>query len=149
MATINSAKNLSAKLAMIAAKTDGLPRVSVGFLAGSSYPDGTSIAAVAGSNEFGVPANNQPPRPFFRRMVAEKKGTWGKAVGLQLKATDFDVAKTLDRTGQAIKAQLQTSIRDLTDPPLSPVTIAKKGSSKPLIDSATMLKSVDYRVDGT
>lgn len=149
MATINSASKLTARLAKIAKTADGTPRVSIGFLAGASYPDGTSVASVAVTNEFGVPSRNQPPRPFFRRMIAEKSGTWGNAVSLNMKATNYDVPKTLDRMGQGIAAQLKTSIRDLVDPPLSPVTIAKKGFSTPLIDTSVMLNAVDYRVDLT
>lgn len=147
MATINSASKLTARLAKIAKTADGTPRVSIGFLAGSSYPDGTSVASVAATNEFGVAARNQPPRPFFRRMIADKSGTWGNAVSLNMKATDYDVPKTLDRMGQGIKGRLQQSIRDLVDPPLSPITVARKGFDKPLIEHAIMLNAVDYRVD--
>lgn len=147
MASISGGGKLMTRLQAISGKTDGLPTVSVGFLSDASYPDGTSVAEVAGVNEFGNPANNQPPRPFFRRMVAEKKGTWGNAVALQLAETDYDIPKTLDRMGQGIKSQLQESIRNLTDPPLSPVTVKRKGFDKPLIDTAHMLNSVDYRVD--
>lgn len=38
--------------------------VRVGFINGETYPDGTSVAEVAYKNEYGVPENNQPPRPF-------------------------------------------------------------------------------------
>lgn len=147
MASISGGGKLMARLEVIAAKTDGLPTVSVGFLKDASYPNGESVAEIAGVNEFGNPANNQPPRPFFRRMVADKKSTWGSAVALQLAETDYDIPKTLDRMGQGIKSQLQMSIRNLIDPPLSPVTVARKGFSKPLIESSHMLNSVDYRVD--
>ena len=48
--------------------------------------------------------------------------------------------------GEHIKDQLQGSIRDLMEPALSPVTIAKKGFSKPLIETSHMLNSVDYDI---
>lgn len=147
MASVSGGGKLMARLQAISGSTAGLPTVSVGFLKSATYPDGTSVADVAAWNEFGVPSNNQPPRPFFRRMVADKKGTWGNAVALQLTATNYDVPKALDRMGQGIKAQLQDSIRNLINPPLSPVTVARKGFSKPLISTANMLNSVDYRVD--
>lgn len=148
MASMIGGGKLMARLQAISGKTDGLPTVSVGFLKGATYPlTGIGVAEVAGVNEFGNPANNQPPRPFFRRMVAEKKSTWGNAVALQLKETDYDIPKTLDRVGQGIKSQLQESIRNLTDPPLSPVTVKRKGFAKPLVDTGQMLNSVDYRVD--
>jgi hypothetical protein len=147
VATINTASRLADKLAKIVQSTEGHPRVSVGFLRDATYPDGTSVAMVATVNEFGNPSNNQPPRPFFRLMVAEKSGEWPEAVRLNLKATDYDAHKTLDRVGQGIKGQLQDSIKTLTDPPLAPSTIKKKGFSKPLVDTGTMQNSVDYRIE--
>lgn len=146
MATINTASRLAAKLAKIVQSTEGHPRVSVGFLRDATYPDGTSVAMVATVQEFGG-GNNIPPRPFFRYMVAEKSGNWPDAVRLNLKATDYDAHRTLDRMGQGIKGELQQSIKDTNDPPLAPATIKRKGFSKPLIDTSVMINSVDYRVE--
>jgi len=52
--------------------------VNVGFLAGATYPDGTSVPLVAALNEFGVPSHNQPPRPFIRNMIAKEQDHWGE-----------------------------------------------------------------------
>ena len=52
------------------AKRMGGGEVSVGFMEGATYPEGTPVAAVAFWNEYGVPSHNQPPRPFFRQMIA-------------------------------------------------------------------------------
>lgn len=145
MATINTASNLAAKLAKIIQSTEGHPRVSVGFLRDATYPDGTSVATIASIQEFGD--GKIPPRPFFRLMVAEKSGSWPEAIRLNLKATDYDAHKTLDRMGQGVKSQLQDSIKTLTDPPLAPSTVKRKGFDKPLIDTGVMLNSVDYRVE--
>lgn len=123
--------------------------VRVGFLKGATYPDGTSVAVVAAINEFGAPSRGQPPRPFFRRMIAEKQAEWPKAIAALLKANDFDAERTLDLVGQAIVGQLQESIQKLYDPPLKPSTIARKGFSKPLISTAAMLRSVSHEVDRT
>lgn len=147
MATLKSTQNLAARLARIVKSTEGKPRVSVGFLSAATYPDGTSVAEVAAINEFGAPSRGQPPRPFFRLMVAEKRESWPAAVAANWKATGGDVEKTLDRMGQGIKGQLQDSIQSLRDPPLAPSTIKRKGHDKPLIDTGHMLNSVDYRVD--
>lgn len=149
MATINKPDKLARKLQAIVKSTRGLPIVKIGFLSTATYPDGTPVAAVAAANEWGVPSKGQPPRPFFRQMVAEKKPTWGDAIAKQMKATDYDVPQTLDRMGQGIKGQLQVSIRNLTDPPLAASTIAKKGFDKPLISTSHMLNSVDYEVKDT
>jgi hypothetical protein len=137
---------LASKLAKIIKSTEGHPRVSVGFLRDATYPDGTSVAMVATVQEFGG-GNNIPPRPYFRFMVAEKSGSWPDAVAANLKATDYDGHKTLDRMGQGIKGQLQQSIKDTNDPPLAPATIKRKGFDKPLIDTGVMINSVDYRIE--
>lgn len=118
----------------------------VGLLEGTTYPDGTSVPLVATVNEFGAPSRGQPPRPFFRRMIAENQGTWPEAMALNLKATG-DVRTTLERMGEGIKGQLQQSIATLVDPPLAPSTVKRKGSSKPLVDSGHMLASVDWEIE--
>ncbi|WP_262504715.1 phage virion morphogenesis protein [Serratia liquefaciens] len=118
----------------------------VGFLENATYPDGEYVATIAASNEFGNPGNNQPPRPFFRNMIAANSPAWPLEVGKVVKAADFDGKKTLQLMGERIKDQLQGSIRELVEPPLSPYTIKKKGFDKPLIDTGHMLNSVDYDV---
>lgn len=117
--------------------------VKVGFLAGATYPDGTSVPLVAAFNEFGA---SGPPRPFFRRMIAAKHGEWPAVVAGLMKSTNYDVEKTLALTGEGIKGQLIQSINDLVDPPLAPSTIARKGFDKPLIDTSVMINSVGVEV---
>lgn len=121
----------------------------VGFLENATYPSGEYVATIAASNEFGDPSNNQPPRPFFRNMIAANLPAWPLEVGKVIKAVDFDGEKALQLIGERIKDQLQGSIRELVEPPLSPYTIKKKGFDKPLIDTGHMLNSVDYDVKET
>ncbi len=116
--------------------------VDVGFQNGATEDDGTLIALVAALNEYGVPSHNQPPRPFFRRMISKNKGSWAGDSAKLLKQYDYDVPETLGVMGDVIKEQLEDSIRELKSPPLSPVTIQRKGFSKPLIDTGNMLNSV-------
>jgi hypothetical protein len=124
-----------------------LVTLRVGFLEGATYPDGTSVPMVAAIQEFGAPSRKIPPRPFFRRMVAEKSGSWGDAIAANLKATGFDAEKAMKRVGAGIAAQLQLSIRDLTSPSLAPSTVRAKGFDKPLIDTAVMANSIQWEVD--
>ncbi|ELY3738967.1 hypothetical protein SMX82_002356 [Cronobacter sakazakii] len=118
----------------------------VGFLENATYPDGQQVAMVAAANEFGNPANNQPPRSAFRNMISDHKDEWPENIASIAQATDFDGERTLGLMGELIKSQLQDSIRELTEPPLSPVTVAKKGFDKPLIDTSHELNSVDYDI---
>lgn len=127
MAVIKGGNKLAAALKKISANASKKATLSVGFLEGSTYPDGTSLPMVAALQEFGAPKVNIPPRPFFRNMVAAKSPSWPAAVGELLKDNDFDAEKTLSQVGEGIKFQLQESIIETNEPALSPVTVMLRG----------------------
>ena len=127
-------------------KKMGNGHVNVGFMAGSTYPDGTPVAAVAFWNEYGDPSKSRPPRPFFRRMIAKESPTWAPKIKRLAKANSFNGAQVLGLMGEDIKGALQQSINDFDSPALAQSTIDAKGFAKPLIDSAHMLNSVSSEV---
>jgi hypothetical protein len=133
-------------LAALGRKVAGERTLKVGFLQGGKYPDGTSVPSVAAWNEFGVPSNNQPPRPFFRIMIAEQSPKWGKMAAVLLQRNGGDIDATLDLMGQEIQGRIKESINALLTPKLADITIARKGHDKPLIDTALMVNSVNYEV---
>lgn len=147
MATISGGAKLEAALKKIAANLSKAQTLRVGFLEGRTYPDGTSVPMVAAVNEFGAPSRGQPPRPFFRRMIAKNSGDWPDAIEAALKTTNYDAQKSLGLVGVQIVAELQQSIIDFTDPPLAASTIKRKGSSTALVDTGLMLRSVDSEVE--
>ncbi|EBG0219399.1 hypothetical protein CWG78_01840 [Salmonella enterica subsp. enterica serovar Halle] len=120
-------------------------QLKVGFLEGATYPDGTPVPMVAATNEFGNPANNQPPRPFFRNAIANHESEWQEAMA-NLIENGGDTRDVLSIIGEIIVDDIKGAIRQLDAPPLSPVTIARKGFDKPLIDTSNMLNSVSYEV---
>ena len=155
--------SLSKKLAEIAANA-GNKSVSVGFMAGATYPNGTPVAMVAFWNEFGhkgralgpeahpealaegerrAPehAAGAPPRPFFRRMISAKRPEWSGHLKQALIASKGDGAKALALMGEEIQGELIQSINDFVTPPLAASTIRRKGFAKPLIDTGKMLQS--------
>ncbi|MCM6996538.1 hypothetical protein M8N42_02745 [Enterobacter asburiae] len=146
MTTFSGGAALEAKLAELAEKLGDGKTLRVGFLEGATYPDGQSVPMVAVANEYGDPAMNRPPRPFFRNMISEKSPEWPQDIAKIAEATGYDAETMLGMMGEHIKGQLQGSIRDLMEPSLSPVTIARKGFSKPLIETSHMLNSVDYDI---
>lgn len=97
--------------------------LKVGFLSGSTYPDGTPTAMVAAIQNYGAPRAGIPPRPFFSNMIARESPGWPAELAAQLRATNFDVRTTMNRMGALLQGQLRQSIRDTNDPPLSPVTL--------------------------
>lgn len=127
MATIKGGDKLAAALAKISAGVSKPATLSVGFLEGSTYPDGTSTPMVAAIQEFGAQKAGIPPRPFFRNMIAAKSPEWPEAVGELLKDNDYDAERTLGRAGEGIKGQLQQSIIDTNEPALSPITVMLRG----------------------
>ena len=125
-------------------------QLKVGFIDGATYPDGAPVAMVAATNEYGNPANNQPPRPFFRNAIAEHESEWLDAIsrGLQKGVSLDDVLAVV---GERAVGDVVQSIATLMDPPLSPATIASrksKGNSsiKPLVDTKVMIRDVHYEV---
>jgi len=120
--------------------------VEVGFMEGATYPDGTPVAAVAFWNEFGVPSNNTPTRPFFRNMIKKESPTWPGKMAKLADATDFDGKKVLKLMGEDIQGALVESIVEFTTPRNADSTIAAKGFNKPLIHTDHMKDSVTYRV---
>ncbi len=146
MATLNGSDAVMKALEDIARKMGG-GSVSVGFMDGATYPDGTLVAGVAASNEFGDPSKHQPPRPFFRRMISKESPSWVGRMAKVAKVTNYDGDKVLGLMGEDIKGSLQQSINDLTSPPLAASTIEAKGFSKPLIDTSHMLNSITYDVE--
>lgn len=86
-----------------------------------------------------------PPRPYFRNMIAKESPHWGDDLGKVLVATNYDIERSLDLMGEEMNGELIESIRDFTDPPNAPSTIAKKGYDSPLKQSKTMLKSTGWR----
>ena len=146
MTTLSGTDGVMKALEDIARKMGG-GEVSVGFMSGATYPDGTPVAAVAFWNEYGDPGNNRPPRPFFRRMIAKESPTWPGKMAKLAKATKYDGPRVLALMGEDVRGALQQSINDLTEPALAPSTVAAKGFGKPLIDTSHMLNSVTFEVD--
>ncbi|EMZ2610088.1 hypothetical protein ABDB89_004074 [Escherichia coli O80:H26] len=120
-------------------------QLKVGFLEGATYGGVIPVPMVAATNEFGNPAHNQPPRPFFRNAIAEHEGEWQEAMATLI-GNGGDTRDVLSLLGEIIVDDIKESIRQLDAPPLSPVTIARKGFDKPLIDTSNMLNSVSYEV---
>ncbi|MFM0141738.1 hypothetical protein [Paraburkholderia sp. RL18-085-BIA-A] len=120
-------EKLKAKLEEIARMAGKADKVNVGFLENSTYPDGTSVPMVAAIQEYGAPNASIPARPFFRGMIAARKGEWGPQLGKIIKAADYDSDVALGRMGENIKGQLQESIIATSDPALSPITVMLRG----------------------
>lgn len=125
-------------------------QLKVGFIDGATYPDGTPVAMVAATNEYGRPENNHPPRPFFRNAIAEHESEWTDAIVRGIRA-GYPVDQVLEVSGAQIQGDVQESIAQLMAPPLAASTIAARkskgnNSTKPLVDTKVMIGDVNYEV---
>lgn len=142
-----------AKLSAALKALDGLEG-KTGWFETAKYPDkeATPVAYVAAIQEFGAEITFEngakaitPARPFMRPTVAERGNVWlgylrdGAKSVLTGGATASQVMElvTMRAAGDVGKAISQVSA-----PPLSPLTIQRKGSTKPLVDTGQMIQSV-------
>jgi len=106
---------------------------------------GVNIAQYAAQNEFGT--REIPQRSFMRSSFDENFSKIEAFITLQYgKVVDGDqtARQAVGLIGQAMTGLVQRKIRAIVFPPNSALTIARKGSSKPLIDFGQMIASIRY-----
>lgn len=110
---------------------------------------GQSMAQIAFDNEYGNRKKNIPARPFMTTSFDENReqisrvieGEYNKIIDNQSTLT-----KSLNLIGLYGVDLIQAKIRAIHTPPNSPTTIARKKSSKPLIDFGQMIQSVRSKI---
>lgn len=121
--------------------------VKVGIQADAgSDAEGTDILDIAIYNEFGTATI--PARPFIRgshdkhkreaeRIMAHLAGKLGSGAS---------VAEVLNTLGQWYETKVKAHANSGAFVPNAPATVARKGSSKPLVDTGTMIGAIRYEV---
>lgn len=110
--------------------------------------DGLSNATIAAAHEFGVPGHI-PERSFLRSTLGENKG---RATGLLIRELKADISqgdfsgRAFAIVGEKLSGEVKRKIQSGINPELDPKTVARKGSSKPLIDTGNLLQSITYEV---
>lgn len=90
-----------------------------------------------------------PERSFLRSTFDEKNKEWSDySLTLVKKVVDGELTanELMNHLGLRIQRDVQRTIRNLSDPPNSPITIHNKKSSNPLIDTGRLRQSVTYKV---
>lgn len=111
--------------------------------------DITEVQAVASVHEFGAPRRNIPQRPFLRPAFDENRAKINAFVDREYQKVlngQTTVEASLTRLGLYHEAHVKAKITKVKDPPLKPVTIARKKSSNPLIDTGQMRNTVTSAV---
>jgi len=127
------------------------PKVTVGVHAedgAASHGDATTVLDVAIANEFGT--ETIPERSFIRAWVDEHRDEargWLAVLMAQVVAGKITREIALERWGQKIQGEIQKRIAQGIPPPNAPETIARKGSSTPLIDTGQLRSSIRYKVE--
>jgi len=113
---------MRAKLQSMLTSIQGAKSVRVGFLEGNTEPDGTPVAQAAAWAEFGT--KSAPPRPFFRNALEKAKPELPGITAKIAKAANYDANVILGRLGEYMQGEIQQTIIELTEPALSPLTLA-------------------------
>ena len=91
-----------------------------------------------------------PERSFFRSGYDENIDTISKKIEEMVPdviAADVDPKVFMDAIGMEFAGLIQKKMRDLKDPPNSQMTIERKGSSNPLIDTGRLVGSIRHEVE--
>lgn len=131
--------------------------VKIGFLQGEKTKAqtkgkrkkeaGQSLVQIAAQNEFGT--DKIPARPFMRTSYDENKDKINRIIASEYNKIvegQSTVFRSLSALGLYVENLIRVKIRSIQYPPNSPVTIALKGSSKPLIDFGQMIAGVHHQV---
>ncbi len=119
--------------------------IHVGFQAGeNNYPDGADLVQIACYNEYGT--SRIPARPFMKQSWENHKPELNKMCAKAFKtiANGGTAEAACKMVGVFGVGLVQDEIVNGGFAPNAPSTIAKKGSSQPLIDTGHMRQSVKY-----
>lgn len=122
---------------------------------GEEDSSGTTVAMIYFWNEFGTEPNKEknhpgiPERPTLRPTMRKERVKYqlimGKiAANVMTKKAGMGVKRQMGLLGTVAEGDLKKAIVDLSAPPNAESTIARKGSSNPLIDTGQMLNSIRW-----
>lgn len=130
-------------------------RVDAGYFDGMVDSEGFALPDIAFINEVGSGYESGmtdftgfiPSRPFMTRAIEMAEKQIVAFAYAEMKKADYTAERFYKRLGQflvaKIKEQIKTSKSWAT--PNAEATIKAKGSSQPLVDDGTLLKSADFK----
>lgn len=112
---------------------------------------GATLGEVAAYNEFGGPDENPPRRSFIADWADENadehKEMLRRSAQAVVKGALPNMQIALERLGLRFVGDVQQRIRGGIAPDNEPSTIAKKGSSTPLINEGQLWGSISHKVE--
>lgn len=112
-------------------------------------PTGLTLGETARINEFGTEDGVIPERPAWRLGLAHGQKEFNRLNELNLHLVAMGrkpLERALGELGAMGAARVKTEIRDGDFAPNAPSTVAKKGSSHPLIDTGQEKQSVTWEI---
>jgi hypothetical protein len=114
---------------------------------GASHGHGLTVGDIATIHEYGL---GVPERSFIRAWAdgaqAENERALQQAAIRVVKGQVPSAKVALDQVGLAFVGAVQARMAGGIPPPLAPATVARKGSSTPLIDTGQLRASIRHRV---
>ena len=107
---------------------------------------------IGAANEFGTRNGHIPERSFIRAGVDENESNinaWADRLHNQIIDGRLTKAVALAKMGEVIQRHIQRKITTLRHPINADSTIAKKGSSNPLIDTGRLRASIRWVLANT
>jgi phage gpG-like protein len=149
--SVSGGDRLGTKLRQIRERLQKNSGVLVGLPAGTgSYEDGAPIAVIAAVHEFGSADGRIPERSFLRVPLRQNAEGFKKAFQAMIpKVVDGEMTmhQVMSQLGARAVAVSQEAISDGIEPANAESTIARKGSSKPLIDTGALRQSITFVVE--
>lgn len=124
---------------------DGL-EATVGIHEGES--EGGTLSTAAAANEFGRDDGSIPERPALRSAFDANQAKYDRLLeqAARLVQGGATPKAALARGGLEIRNDFIRSIQAWSAPPNDPATIAKKGSSNPLVDTGATQRAITVKV---
>jgi phage gpG-like protein len=118
--------------------------------AAGSYEDGPHLAVIAATHEFGSASQNIPERSFLRVPLRGAKDELGQIISRQLPMVvegQLSMVQLMNQLGARAASISQEAISAGIPPANAPATVAKKGSSTPLVDTGRLRQAITHVVD--
>lgn len=126
-------------------------RVKIGLLEGETRDDGLSLAGIGAVHEYGSSDGRIPERSFLRAYVDGNRGALRKIfaqLARKVSGQEMSAGDAMKTLGVYAVGEVRRFITNMSSPPLKPQTIARKGSSKVLIDTGQLRAGINYKVEG-
>lgn len=130
-------------------KASKTAHVKVGVLQDAPSSSALPLASIAAVQEYGSQDGSIPARPFLAMALQKNQKTLNKLQDKSLDAVlsgKSTIAKGLTVLGEAHTAQVKQGFTELQFTPLKASTIKQKGSTRPLIDTGLLRRSIAYKV---